>query len=121
MCMCWWAINVIVESERVVSTKEGEEFAKKNNMQYIETSAITGTNVYKAFDLLVDDVLSGIEEGRIRLRRESWDGVKQGEVLSESMLSSLTNTVVTINSEQQDSHSVDYIHSSEQRTTKCAC
>ena len=109
--------------ERVVSQDKGEEFAKKNNMQYIETSAITGANVYEAFDLLVDGVLSGIEEGQIRLRRESWDGVKQGEVLSESMLSSLTNTVGTIDNERQDSRSqnVDYIHSSEQRTKKCTC
>lgn len=37
---------------RVISTKEGQELAKKHNIKFFETSAKEGTNVNNAFDTL---------------------------------------------------------------------
>lgn len=39
-----------MEAERQVSTDEGQQFATANNMQFIETSAKTGTNIKQAFE-----------------------------------------------------------------------
>ena len=41
--------KVDLESERQVSTEEGETFAKKHNLIFFETSAKTAINVEKAF------------------------------------------------------------------------
>ena len=38
-----------LESERVISKEEGQDFAKRYNMQFIETSAKMDTNVSEAF------------------------------------------------------------------------
>jgi len=38
-----------MESKRAVSREEGEEFAKKNNLTFLETSAKTSENVEQAF------------------------------------------------------------------------
>jgi Ras-related protein Rab-6A len=38
--------------DRVVSTEEGEEIAKRLNLSYIETSAKTGENINDAFKML---------------------------------------------------------------------
>jgi Ras-related protein Rab-11A len=45
-----------LENERQVTKIEGEEKAKYHNMAFIETSALNGTNLDKAFDLLIKDV-----------------------------------------------------------------
>lgn len=37
---------------RAISTKEGQELAKKHNIKFFETSAKEGTNVIEAFDTL---------------------------------------------------------------------
>ena len=39
-------------SERAVSTERAEEFARKNNLLFIETSAFTDTNVKDSFEIL---------------------------------------------------------------------
>jgi small GTP-binding protein len=43
------ANKVDLEDSRVISTNEGEEYAKKNNFIYVESSALTGENVEDAY------------------------------------------------------------------------
>jgi Ras-related protein Rab-2A len=43
------ANKVDLEDSRVVTTEEGEKYAKKNNMMYVESSALTGENVEEAY------------------------------------------------------------------------
>ena len=45
-----------LENEREVTKEQGEEKAKFYNMAFIETSALNGTNVEKAFELLINEV-----------------------------------------------------------------
>eukprot|EP01098_Paradermamoeba_levis_P008680 TRINITY_DN3591_c0_g1_i1.p2 TRINITY_DN3591_c0_g1~~TRINITY_DN3591_c0_g1_i1.p2 ORF type:complete len:230 (-),score=64.41 TRINITY_DN3591_c0_g1_i1:47-736(-) len=45
------------ESERVISKAEGENLAKKHKLLFMETSAKNGSNVEKAFEILVTEVL----------------------------------------------------------------
>ncbi|KAG2383629.1 hypothetical protein C9374_004300 [Naegleria lovaniensis] len=45
--------------ERVISEKEGIEFAQQNDMPYFEVSAKDGSNIDKMFDCLIDRVLLG--------------------------------------------------------------
>ena len=49
--------KIDLENERQVSHEEGEEFAKKNNMLFFETSALSGKNI----DLLFNDSVEAIE------------------------------------------------------------
>jgi small GTP-binding protein len=44
--------KIDLENDRVVSTEQGEELAKKLNLSYIETSAKTGENINDAFNML---------------------------------------------------------------------
>ena len=45
-------------SVRTVSTEEAQAFAEQHSMGYIETSALTADNVNKAFDTIIDSMLS---------------------------------------------------------------
>ena len=42
-----------MEIERVISTQDGEAKAQRNNIAFLETSALNATNVAKAFDELI--------------------------------------------------------------------
>ena len=46
------ANKVDLEESRVVTTEEGEEYAKKNGFLYVESSALTGENVEEAYATL---------------------------------------------------------------------
>jgi small GTP-binding protein len=46
-----------LEEERVILTDKGEEFARSNNLMFLETSALTASNVVTAFDLLVTKIV----------------------------------------------------------------
>lgn len=46
------ANKVDLKDSRVVTTKEGEEYAKKNGFTYVESSALTGENVEEAYSNL---------------------------------------------------------------------
>ncbi|KAA6371831.1 MAG: hypothetical protein EZS28_032641, partial [Streblomastix strix] len=45
-----------LESQRNVPTKEAQEFAKANNLLFIETSALNSNNVEQAFQFLLQDI-----------------------------------------------------------------
>lgn len=42
--------------ERAVSTGRAEEFARKHNLLFIETSAFSDTNVRDSFEILVQEI-----------------------------------------------------------------
>mmetsp|Transcript_8576 Transcript_8576/g.14474 ORF Transcript_8576/g.14474 Transcript_8576/m.14474 type:complete len:98 (-) Transcript_8576:119-412(-) len=43
-------------NERAVSTMRAEDFARKHNLLFIETSAFTDTNVRDSFEILVQEI-----------------------------------------------------------------
>jgi len=45
-----------LENERKISKNDGEEKAKLNKMAFLETSALNGTNISKAFEQLINDI-----------------------------------------------------------------
>lgn len=49
---------------------EGEELAKANDMEFLETSAKTGLNVEKIFHRLSEKLLEKIERGEIDPKNE---------------------------------------------------
>ena len=46
------ANKVDLKESRVVTTEEGEKYAKKNGFIYVESSALTGENVEEAYSTL---------------------------------------------------------------------
>lgn len=46
-----------MERQRVITEVRARNFAEKYNLPYIETSAVTGENVKKAFEILLDLVM----------------------------------------------------------------
>ena len=54
--------NKIDVEERVVSNEEALEFAKSNNMKYIESSAKSGYNVDKIFNEIYNEVYSNYKK-----------------------------------------------------------
>jgi len=69
--------------EREVSKKEGEEFAKKEGIKYIETSAKTDKNINLAFENLALDVYLGVKNGNISADSDGSKGVKYGDYYVE--------------------------------------
>ena len=66
-----------LEQKRVVSTREGEEFARERGMIFLETSAKAGVNVDSAFLLVSQLILSRIESGAVDIDNEA-NGIKLG-------------------------------------------
>ncbi len=64
--------------ERQVTREDGLSFARRYNMEYIETSAKSGHNVEETFQILSEKIFQMVEDGRIRME-DGWDGVKKGE------------------------------------------
>ena len=50
--------NKELEDQRNVSYEEGEEFAQKNNLLFIEASPKTGENATEAFELLAEEIIN---------------------------------------------------------------
>ena len=68
-----------LEEKREVSEEEGLQYAQKHGMDYIETSACSGNNVERAFNILAKLVHSMVEGGCVHSDRGTWDGVKRGQ------------------------------------------
>mmetsp|Transcript_52883 Transcript_52883/g.60753 ORF Transcript_52883/g.60753 Transcript_52883/m.60753 type:complete len:216 (+) Transcript_52883:35-682(+) len=66
-----------LESERQVSTEEGETFAKAHNILFMETSAKTAKNVEEVFTQTAREVYQKIENNEIDPTSDS-SGVKVG-------------------------------------------
>lgn len=64
-----------LENERMVSHEEGEQFAKKHGIPFIETSAKTGYNVEEAFHSLTECIYRELQSGSIQAE-DGWEGVK---------------------------------------------
>jgi small GTP-binding protein len=60
-----------IEEGRQVKKEEGKEYAKKKELKFYEVSAKDGTNVNKAFDDLIKDILSTYSPSEISKKRAS--------------------------------------------------
>lgn len=69
-----------LEYRRRVTYEEGAEYAKKNGLQFIETSAKDDKNITQAFEDVARDVVRRIEEGSIDLDSGN-SGVRRGALL----------------------------------------
>jgi Ras-related protein Rab-2A len=69
--------KVDLDSERVVTTDEGERFAKQHNCMFMETSAKTAFNVDAAFTEVSRLILSNIEQNKYDLSTDT-NGIKVG-------------------------------------------
>lgn len=65
-------------AERVVSEKEGEQFARENGLLFLEASALSGENIQELFARTADAVLRKVDSGIIDLDDPS-QGVRRGE------------------------------------------
>mmetsp|Transcript_6327 Transcript_6327/g.12848 ORF Transcript_6327/g.12848 Transcript_6327/m.12848 type:complete len:212 (-) Transcript_6327:277-912(-) len=66
-----------LDSRRVISKEEGEQFARENGLVFLETSAKTAFNVEEAFNDTAKTILSKIDNGVINVTNEV-HGVKVG-------------------------------------------
>jgi len=65
-----------LEHKRVVKREEGMEFARKNKLIFLETSAKTAENVEKAFVQTATSIYNNIQKGVYDLKKEV--GIKVG-------------------------------------------
>jgi len=77
--------KIDLEDKREVSTAEGEDFAKKMGIPFMETSAKTAFNVEAAFNKTAEEILVKIEKGEIDATNEA-NGVKIGTQASEAYI-----------------------------------
>ena len=59
-----------LESKRQVTNEEASEFATKNSLFFMETSALTGYNIENLFLSIAGEVLDRIEKGELELKDE---------------------------------------------------
>ena len=83
-----------LEEERVVSKDEAEQLAAENNMQYFETSALSGHNVKEAFIEMIDLVYQNkfasassmaapVQRDTIKLGRKSESNANQNKAAAK--------------------------------------
>jgi Ras-related protein Rab-11A len=51
-----------LEGQRIISKARAQKFAEENDVEYIETSALNGTNVSESVKLLLDTVMNRLEQ-----------------------------------------------------------
>ena len=66
-----------LNDKREVQYEEGEEFAKKKNMIFLETSAKTGNNIDKIFEKIVKKIDQNIIDNKYDLDNENC-GIRKG-------------------------------------------
>ena len=71
------ANKIDLDDRRVITTEEGQEFAKANGLLYVESSAKTGKGVDDAFEDTTKDICGKIDQG-LDLANES-HGIKVGK------------------------------------------
>lgn len=64
-----------MEDRRVITTSQGESFAKMHGIRFMETSAKAGSNVYEAFRQLAEDIKTKTER-RMELNNTPKQDVK---------------------------------------------
>ena len=72
-----------LDKEREILSRDAQQFADERGMDYIETSARTGSNTEKVFSKLAQKIHDAIENGSIPVG-EGWDGVKKGNETPKS-------------------------------------
>ena len=95
-----------LDNKREVLSRDAHQYAQDHGMEYIETSARTGNNTDKVFNLLAKRIYEAINSGQIQVGG-GWDGVKEG----------------TLPSSSHHSSRVDLSNASSDKPTKtgCAC
>lgn len=68
--------KVDMESEREVSTEDGERFADAHDMLFMETSAKILCNVEEVFMSMAHEIFIRLERGQLEMRAD-WDGIKK--------------------------------------------
>jgi len=66
--------KIDLASERVVTTAEGQKFAQDNEMEFYETSALTGENVMSAFEHLIEGIMDVRSGGSGRSKNSGGNG-----------------------------------------------
>ena len=66
--------NDVRDEDKVVSTADGEAFAKENGLLFLETSAKTGYNVDNVFVMTAREIINRIKSGQMQLGEK--DGVR---------------------------------------------
>ncbi|XP_062510415.1 ras-related protein Rab-39B-like [Corticium candelabrum] len=62
--------------QRRVTTQEGEQLAEQLGIQFVETSAKSGTHVEDAFYKVAKEIYRLLQTGEVRVK-DGWDGVKK--------------------------------------------
>ena len=73
-----------LDRQRQVLSREAENFASVHHMDYIETSARTGSGIDSVFTVLARRIYEAIQDGSIQLG-EGWDGVKKGDEVPKEL------------------------------------
>jgi len=63
--------KIDLENLREVPTKEGKLFSERNNLSFIETSALSKTNVDSAFEMILEEIYRR-NRGFEKVNREDW-------------------------------------------------
>ena len=69
--------------QREVPNHVAEQFAKKNGMWYLETSAKNSENVGKLFQTIAEELTQKAKESSMALRNPSADGLNPGDLSSK--------------------------------------
>jgi GTPase SAR1 family protein len=72
------------EDQREVTLEEGQEFANKNELYFIETSAKDSINVENAFLHVAQEIVNQIETQKIDVSKENL-GIKVGAEYNKSI------------------------------------
>ena len=74
-----------LNDKRAIPTEEGEEFAKRFDMKFYETSAFNGSNIEQLFLESSEDIIDKIEQDYYDLTDEE-SGIKVGAGIKKSAL-----------------------------------